>query len=70
MTTAFATADTERPEALSIAQCRCCGSVYSRSEWRGLTSRRLWEEMDLEIAECACGSTISVPLKGADHAEA
>ncbi len=59
---ALATADTERPQSpLSLAQCTCCGSVYSSDEWRSLTTRRLWEEFYLEIAECRCGSTISVP---------
>lgn len=55
--TAVKTADTERPSALSIAQCRC-GAVYTRAEWQALPSRRPWVELGLEIAECKCGSTI------------
>ena len=47
---------------LSIAQCSCCGSVYTRTEWQALDSRRPWPEFDLEIAECSCGSTISVEV--------
>lgn len=45
-----------------IAQCTCCGSVYTRAEWQALPSRRPWPGEGLEIAECKCGSTIAVEV--------
>ena len=48
---------------LSIAQCKCCGSVYTRDEWRSLDNHRPWPEFGLEIADCTCGSTISVAVE-------
>jgi hypothetical protein len=63
--------------SLVIKECRCCGRRLTSADWEGLQKLRpqrfgTWalgmyypdpENPDLEMRNCSCGSTLSIPLR-------
>lgn len=42
--------------------CSCCGGEVTRDQWMANSTRRLWREFGLEIAEHTCKSTLAEEL--------
>lgn len=50
-----------------IKKCGKCKCEYGQEGWDSLPLVALWEEVQLELRNCPCGSTIAIEMPG--HAE-
>jgi hypothetical protein len=59
-------ADTDGEKTVWPKRCNCCGASYSRDDWASLPligiQRDEYGAPELELRNCACGSTLSIEV--------